>query len=62
MARDEQKGKPADSVAKVFLKLACRKNPPVRCAVGLDYKALAFLSKVLPARLINFIIKLIYLG
>ena len=62
MARDEQKGKPADSVAKVFLKLAGRKNPPVRCAVGLDYKALAFLSKVLPARLINFIIKLIYLG
>ena len=62
MARDEQKGKPADSVAKVFLKLAKRRNPPVRVAVGLDYKALAFLAKVLPARLINFIIKLIYLG
>ena len=62
MARDEPKGKSADSVARVFLKLARRKNPPVRCAVGLDYKALAFLTKVLPARLVNFIIKLIYLS
>jgi len=62
MAHDEQNGKPASSVAKVFLKLALRKNPPVRCAVGLDYKALAFLAKILPARLINFIIRLIYIS
>ncbi len=62
MAHDEQKGKSADSVAKVFIKLAYRRNPPVRCAVGFDYKALAFLAKLLPARLINWIIKLIYIG
>lgn len=62
MARDEQNGKPASSVAKVFLKLAGKKNPKVRCAVGLDYKALAFLAKILPARLINFIIRLIYIS
>ena len=62
MAHDEQNGKPASSVAKVFLKLALRKNPPVRCAVGLDYKVLAFLAKILPARLINFIIRLIYIS
>ena len=62
MAHDEQNGKPASSVAKVFLKMAGRKNPPVRCAVGLDYKALAFLAKILPARLINFIIRLIYIS
>ena len=62
MAHDEQNGKPASSVAKVFLKMAGRKNPPVRCAVGLDYKALALLAKILPARLINFIIRLIYIS
>ncbi len=62
MAHDEQNGKPASSVAKVFLKLICRNNPPVRCAVGLDYKALALLAKLLPARLILWLLKLIYLG
>lgn len=62
MAHDEQNGKPADSVAKVFLKLAYRKNPPVRVAVGFVYKILAFLVKILPARLANWIIKLIYIS
>ena len=62
MANDEQNGKPADSVAKVFLKMAYRKNPPIRCAVGLDYKALALLAKILPSRLVNWLVKLIYLS
>lgn len=62
MAHDEQNGKPADSVAKVFLKLAYRKNPPVRVAVGMVYKLLAFLVKILPARTANWIVKLIYVG
>lgn len=62
MANDERNGKPADSVAKVFLKLAYRKNPPISCAVGLDYKALALLAKLLPSRLVNWLVKLIYLG
>ena len=62
MALDEQTGKPADSVAKVFLKIAFRSNPPVRCAVGFGYKALALLSRLLPARMVNWIIKLIYIG
>ncbi|MBO4409820.1 MAG: SDR family oxidoreductase [Spirochaetales bacterium] len=62
MAHDEQTGKPADSVAKVFLKIAFRSNPPVRCAVGFGYKALALLSRLLPARMVNWIIKLIYIG
>lgn len=62
MAKDETNGKPAVSVAKVFLKQIKKKNPPVRCAVGLDYKALAFLAKILPARLILWILKLLYLS
>ena len=62
MAKDEQNGKNPVSVAKVFLKLAYRNNPPVRCAVGFDYKFLAFLAKILPSRLVNWIVKLIYIG
>jgi len=62
MAKDEQNGKSADSVAKVFLKNAYRKNPPVRCAVGLSYKVLSLLAKILPSRLVNWIVKLIYIG
>ena len=61
MEHDEKNGKPADSVAKVFLKLAYRRKPPLRCAVGFDYKALASLAKLLPSRTINFIIRKIYL-
>ena len=62
MAKDEQNGKRPYSVAKVFLKLAYRKNPPVRCAVGFDYKFLAFLAKILPSRMVNGIVKMIYIG
>lgn len=62
MAKDEQNGKSPDSAAKVFLKLAYRKNPPVRVAVGFDYKFLALLAKILPSRLVNWIVKMIYIG
>ena len=62
MAKDEQNGKSPFSVAKVFLKLAYRKNPPVRVAVGFDYKFLAFLAKILPSRLVNWLVKMIYIG
>lgn len=62
MARDEQKGKPAKSVADVFIKMAYRKNPPVKCAVGLDYKALALLAKILPSRTIVWLVSRIYIG
>ena len=62
MAKDEQNGKNPDSAAKVFLKLAYRKNPPVRVAVGFDYKFLALLAKILPSRLVNWIVKMIYIG
>ena len=39
-----------------------RKNPPVRVAVGFDYKFLALLAKILPSRLVNWIVKMIYIG
>ncbi len=62
MAKDEQSGKPANTVANVFLRLAFRKNPPVSVAVGFEYKAIALLARILPTRLVNWLVKLIYIG
>ena len=61
MAADEQNGRSPDSVAKVALALAARKNPPARVPVGLDYKALMVLLRVLPDRTKEFILRKLYL-
>lgn len=56
MAHDEQHGKSPESVAKVILKVAKKKNPPLRVTVGGVYKLLVFLQRILPVKLVNFII------
>jgi short-subunit dehydrogenase len=61
MAADEQNGKSPDSVAKVALALAARKNPPARVPVGLDYKALMVLLRLIPDRGKEFILRKLYL-
>ena len=61
MAADEQNGRSPDSVAKVALALAARKNPPARVPVGLDYKALMVLLRILPDRSKEFILRKLYL-
>ena len=61
MAADEQNGRSPDSVAKVALALAARKNPPARGPVGLDYKALMMLLRVMPDRGKEFILSRLYL-
>ncbi len=61
MAADEQNGRSPDSVAKVALALAGRKNPPARVPVGIDYKALMILLRLLPDRTKEFILRKLYL-
>ena len=61
MAADEQNGRSPESVAKVALALAGRKNPPARVPVGLDYKALMALLRVMPDRTKEFILSRLYL-
>ena len=61
MAGDEQNGKDPDSVAKVALALAAKKNPPARVPVGIDYKALMVLLRFLPDRVKEAIISKLYL-
>lgn len=61
MASDEQNGRSPESVAKAALALAARKNPPARVPVGIDYKALMVLLRVLPDRSKEFILSKLYL-
>ena len=61
MEADEQNGRPPDSVAKVALALAGRKDPPARVPVGLEYKALMMLLRVMPDRGREFILRRLYL-
>lgn len=61
MEADEQSGRSPDSVAKVALALAGHKNPPARVPVGLEYKALMVLLRVLPDRTREFVLSRMYL-
>lgn len=61
MEEDELNGKPAISVAKTADRLMRKKNPPVRRAVGWQYRFLVGIKRVLPSRLIEWILALLYL-
>ena len=61
MASDEQNGRSPDSVARVALALAGRKDPPARVPVGMDYKALMVLLRVMPDKCKEFILSKLYL-
>lgn len=61
MERSERSGRPPESVARVALKLAGRRNPPVRVAVGLEYKALMLLRRIMPDRLAEWVLGKLYL-
>ena len=61
MEADEQNGRSPESVARVALALAGRKEPPARVPVGLEYKALMVLLRILPDRTKEFILRKMYL-
>ena len=61
MASDEQRGKSPDTVARVALALSARRNPPARVPVGLDYKALMLLLRIVPDRAKELILSKLYL-
>lgn len=51
MEQDERNGRSPQSVANVALRLAGRKNPPIRVAVGFEYKLLMFVMRFVPDKL-----------
>lgn len=62
MEHDERNGRSPQSVADVALKLAGRKNPPIRTAVGFEYKLLMFVMRFIPDKLRADIIYRMYLS
>jgi len=62
MEKDETGGRPPESAARAILRLCGRNDPPLRTVVGLDYKLLAFLRRLLPDRLVEAILRSMYLG
>ena len=60
MEIDEQTGKSPISVANVIFKLINRRRLPVQVAIGFEYKLFVFLNRILPKRLVNWILYQIY--
>ena len=60
MELDESNGVPASKVAKKIIKVSKKKNPNTYYVVGLSYRFLVFLSRILPKRFVNWIIFKIY--
>ena len=61
MERDEVRGRQPITAARAILKLSEQKAPTARKIVGFDYKLLAFLRRVLPYKLVEFILRKMYL-
>lgn len=60
MEKDEQNGASPRKVSKVILKVMKTKNPPIRVTVGFSYKLFIFLQRILPRRLVIFILRKLY--
>ena len=60
MEHDERHGMPPEAVAKVIFAQAEAKNPRPLRAVGAQYKVFLVLGKLLPARLVGFIVGKMY--
>ncbi len=60
MEKDEQNGMTSSFVAKKIYKISTKKHPPSTQVIGIQYKLLLFLGKILPTKLIEFIISKMY--
>lgn len=60
MERDEQNGMTSEYVAKVIVKTANKKHPPIYKTVGVQYKIFVALAKILPNRLVEWIVGKLY--
>lgn len=60
MAKDEENGMQAISVTKVIYRLMKKRKLPVTKTVGLQYKFVVFLKRILPKSLVSYIIRKMY--
>ena len=61
MEKDELGGCPPHSAAQAILRVSRRKNPPLRTIVGLNYKLFAFLKRLLPDRVVETVLRKMYM-
>ena len=61
MEKDEIGGRPPESVARSILKICGRKSPPLRRVIGFEYKLMVFFQRLLPHRLIEYILWKMYI-
>lgn len=62
MEKDETNGPDPITVSKVVARVAGRKNPPVCVTVGLQYKVLVFLKRLMPKAVESFVVSKMYEG
>ena len=60
MIKDETKGPGPEYVVKIVAKLLRKRNPPVRTVAGFNYKAFVQLKKIVPSRLVEYVISKMY--
>ena len=60
-AEYEINGKPPETVRDVIFKIVGKKNPPVRVAVGFEYKLVMFLIRILPSKALDSLLYKIYM-
>lgn len=60
MEQDEQNGMSVRSASKVIYKVIKKKRPPLKKTIGFKYKTFVFLKRILPTRLVNYVIGKIY--
>ncbi|MGD9760931.1 MAG: SDR family oxidoreductase [Candidatus Izemoplasmatales bacterium] len=60
MAKDEEQGMHALVVTKVIFKLINKKTLPVAKTVGFQYKLFVLLKRILPKRLVIYVVKKMY--
>ncbi len=60
MEHDEQNGMPPEAVARAICRAAGSKKPKALYTVGAQYRLFAFIAKVFPATLVNYLVGKIY--
>ena len=60
MEKDEQNGMSPKTVARKIVRLAGKRKVKPLCSVGLSYQLVCLLAKLLPARILNYVVFYLY--
>jgi len=60
MERDEQRGLDPNKVASAIFRLSLSRNPPATRTIGVNYKFLRFIKRLVPERFLTFVLYRMY--